>query len=113
MKLDKYYTGTILEATYERDFLGTHQIVLVIKIHQSGWGVAHMFFRGKKKINELFDDYAAMHKVNNQSKNIRLSEFIHKDICMPPAKGTRIPYGLTFQFPLGKEDPYVRNCNGS
>lgn len=106
-----FQDGIILNATYERDYLGIFRVRLVIKLYEHSWGVANMFFIGKDKINELFDDYETLHK--RKGTETKLCDFNHKEIYMPPSYSTRIPDGLTFNFDKAQRNKFVKNCNGA
>jgi hypothetical protein len=104
-----YDEAIILDAIYERNFEGRHQIRLILKIY-STFGICDMFFIGEDKINELFDDYHKIYKVKDIET--KLCDFKHKEVFVPKVCLTCVPDGLCFTYDDAQAGNFVENCNG-
>ena len=106
---EDYQEGTILSADYERDFEGTLQVRLVLKIYNT-FGVANMFFIGDKKINELLDNFCC---IRRDKITCSLQDMVNKEVFMPKACFNCIPEGISFCSPLVSDyfEGFVKNCN--
>ena len=106
---EDYQEGIILSADYERDFEGTLQVRLVLKIYNT-FGIADMFFIGDKKINELLDDFC---RIRKDKVKCSLQDMVNEEVFVPKACFTCVPEGITFHSPLVSDyfEGFVKNCN--